>query len=152
MAKISFFNIGKANARIEELETALQKAENERESAVANYNTVAAEAERLKSDNLAKANSIAGHADAIQAKDREIAAVKAELVTAQNAVKDFDGRVASAASAKAMEICAKQGVTVPVTSTPAKDPATPKNEAGLTGMARVLAATNKQLDVIGRVK
>lgn len=139
------FKIGTANARIEELETENAKLKDESRIANENASTVAAEAERLKADNVSKAATIASHATILAAKDAEIAGLKTELTAAKAMVTDFDSKVNNSASAKALEICAAQGVSPVKGGKPSDTPAKPKEATeGLTGMDRIRASIRQQ--------
>lgn len=100
---MNIFNIGKANARITELETELA-AHKENQTAIEK------QAETLQAEvKTAQAATAKALSDFAAENDRTTKA-EADLKAAQAAQADFDAKVATAASAKALEITASLGV------------------------------------------
>ena len=138
---MGFFNIGKANARIEALEAELAQA-----AASANA-SVSATAETLKSletlceELKAKCDAeTSAHAETKAA----LAKANADLISAQSEVAGIASRIESAASAKALQIAAAAGVPpIPNLPTPTPGASTP-DMSKLSGRDRVVAAFRNQ--------
>lgn len=133
------FNIGKANSEITRLTEELKTARENETALTSQVETLTAENETLK----ANAKTFAD----VSAENLSIKTQNAELITklqtAEKAVTDFDGKVASAASIKAAEIAAGQGRQMLPIVTDEK-PATAK--AALKGRAKVQADIQEEID------
>lgn len=105
---LKFFNIGKANAEIARLESELNKVNELLKAQGENESEVMKEAESLSAQLTAEK----GKTTALSAENERL---KTELKSSQDKQSDFDSKVQTAASAKALEITAGQ-TTGPVSS------------------------------------
>lgn len=144
-----FFNVGKANAEIARLETELAatvaKLTTIEQEASTNTKDISEQAENLSAENKLLRSSISEFTAKIASKDQELAVANAARVAAEQAAATATASIAGAASAKALEIVASVG-SKPVSNVPSANPAETKPEPKLTGLARVQAAFQAQLD------
>lgn len=143
---MNIFNIGKANAKITELETELASHKE-------NQTTVEAHAERLQSElTAARSNfdaekvKVSEGLTKISTLEAAVTAANTKISTLEAAQSEFDAKVKTAASAKAGAILAEVGQP-PLKAGKDETPAAPEKSAteGLFGIAKVRAAIKAQL-------
>ena len=138
---MKIFNIGKANAEIDRLQDSLKQSQEEIATLKENATALekAAEAEKERADKAGADTKPLN--DRISELEKEVSAAKAEAIKtkteAEAHCKDFDGKVAKAASQKAVTITASQGQPAPIAGKPEEKAGELK--ANLTGLARVKA-------------
>ena len=140
-----FLNIGKANARIDELESQLSAVSKERDEAKSvlesNYSEISAHAEDIQKELETRNSELAALKSSVLASQTEVSNLRAEL-------KSKDGEVEIKVARQLQQHQSALGQpSAPVVPTEAKKPA-----AALVGMARLLAHARADLDSAGYVK
>jgi len=145
-----FLQIGKANARIDELEAQLATITQERDQAKAalesNGAEISAAAEQLQTELNAVNNTITGLRASEAKAVKEAATAQAEVASLKEQLKAKDGEVKIKVAHQVQEEQAKLGQpsapAVPASAKPAKE---------ATGMARIVAAARADLQSGGYV-
>lgn len=135
---MNIFNIGKANARIQELESELATLKE-------NSSTVEKGAEQLQADLLTAKTSLASVTAQLAEASTKVSKLESDLAASVAKQSDFDTKVATAASAKAGEIVAAAGhppITTPVPKAQNSKPEV-SHLTGLEKVTALLKAENK---------